>query len=137
MSSPSRTKRGSAATRTSDVDVARRGRRSAPAWPSPRRRIRWPSWIPAGISTSSSTLAASVRPAPVAARAGLLDDAARARAARAGLRADELAEDAARDLLQLARARRTRAGDAIRAGLGAVAVAALAGGRDLDLDRRA
>ena len=34
----------------------RPGRRAAPAWPSPLIRIRWPSWIPRGISTSSVAL---------------------------------------------------------------------------------
>ena len=67
-------------------------------------------------------------------RAGSLGDAAGTAARRAGLRADELAEDAAGDLLQLSVAAAGRAGDAFRSGLGALAVAALARRRDLDLD---
>ena len=65
--------------------------------------------------------------------AGRLGHAARTAAGRARLGADELAEDAAGDLLQLSLAAAGRAGDALRPGLGALAVAALAGRRDLEL----
>src|SRR5581483_10632654 len=59
---PSRTKRSSGRTRTSTQRSPERPP-SAPAWPSPESRIRWPSWMPAGISTSS-VRSSSVRPAP-------------------------------------------------------------------------
>ena len=72
---------------------------------------------------------------PRARRAGRLDDRADPHAGGTRLRADELAEDAARDLLQLALTAAGLTGDALGARLGAFAVAALAGGRDLDLDR--
>ena len=63
-----------------------------------------------------------------------LGDAAGTAACRARLRADELAEDAAGNLLQLSMAVACRAGDFFRSGLGALAVAPLARRRDLDLD---
>jgi hypothetical protein len=65
-------------------------------------RIRWPSWIPAGISTSSSFV--STRAAvPAHAEHGVSTDRwPLPRQGRAGLGADELTEDAARDLLAAA-----------------------------------
>ena len=59
--------------------------------------------------------------------ARLLDPAARAGARRAGLRADELAEDAARHLLQPSGSAAGRAGRDLAAGLRAVPAAARAG----------
>ena len=50
-----------------DAHLARRrrrpDRRATPAWPSPRSRIRWPSWIPAGPRPRASA-ARATRPAP-------------------------------------------------------------------------
>ena len=63
----------------------------------------------------------------VAGVAGRLDDAAEPLAARAGARADELAEDALGDLLHAAGAAAQVARDGGRAGCGAVAAARLAG----------
>ena len=37
---------------------------SPPEWPSPVRRMRWPSWMPSGISTWI-VRSSSVRPDPV------------------------------------------------------------------------
>ena len=51
MSFPSRTNRGSGLTCTSTYTSPARPP-SAPACPSPETRMRWPSWIPAGTSTS-------------------------------------------------------------------------------------
>ena len=75
-------------------------------------------------------------PRAVARLARMLDDAAGAAALRAGRLADELAEDAARDLLEPAGPAAALTGDDVRAGSGAVAAAGLAGGRQLDGDRR-
>ena len=62
-SSPSRTKRGSAL----DADERVRGRPArpprGPAWPSPPRRIRWPSWIP-GRYIDLELRSARTRPPP-------------------------------------------------------------------------
>ena len=66
--------------------------------------------------------------------AGRFGHAAGTAARRAGLRADELAEDAAGNLLQLSLAAAGRTGDLLRSGLGALALAVLARRRDLDLD---
>ena len=68
----------------------------------------------------------------VARRARLLDPAPRARAGGARLRAHELAEDAARHLLQAAGAAAGRARHDGAAGLGPVAAAAAAHGGDLE-----
>ena len=99
------------------------------------------------MSVRSST----TRPAPRHSRARLLDPPARAGARRAGLGADELAEDASRHLLQPPGSVARRAGRDLGARLRAVAPAARAGhgrlerhlardavGRldEVDLDRR-
>ena len=73
----------------------------------------------------------------LAADARRLDDAPGAAAGRARLRAHELAEDAARDLLQLPLPPHVVQVTRSRPRLGALAVAALAGRRDLHLDGRA
>ena len=73
-------------------------------------------------------------PLAVALLARVLDDRAAAAALRARLRADELAEDAARDLLQPAGAAAAVAVPRLRAGLDAVAAAAPAGDRDVERD---
>ena len=71
----------------------------------------------------------------VASSAGGLDHRAGAETRWARLRADELAKDAAGDLLQVAVAAARLAGRPLSAGLGALAFATLAGDSDLDLDR--
>ena len=64
-SSPSRTKRGSRADAHQHVHVAGVAPvRARVAFPG--ERIRWPSWMPGGTSTSSSC-SSSTRPAPLAA----------------------------------------------------------------------
>ena len=84
-------------------------------------------------SSTSSRRSSSTRPAPSQLGARRLDLAAGAAAGRARLRADELAEDAARHLLQPPDAAAGRARRHLAAGLGAVAVAVRA--RDRDLER--
>ena len=66
--------------------------------------------------------------------AGIFGHASGTAARRACLRADELAEDASGNLLELSVAVAGRAGDFFRSGLGALTVAPLARRRDLDLD---
>ena len=131
MSSPSRTKRSSGRTRTLDVDVAGAAAERGPHAPRRSRRIRWPSWMPGGISTVERAFLDD--PAGAAALAArLLDPAAGAGARGAGLGAHELAEDAPRHLLEPPGAAAGRAGRDLRARLGAVAVAARAGDGDLE-----
>src|SRR5438067_13431405 len=78
-------------------------------------------------------------PAPRAAPARILDHPPRAAASPAGLRAHELAERAPRHVLHVAAALAGRARDGARPGLGAAAVAAVAGDAHLHghLARRA
>ena len=92
--------------------------------------------VDAGRDSTSSVRSSSVRPAPshVSHGCSILRPVPLALGARR--RADELAEDAARDLLQPAGAAAALAGRDVRAGLHAVAVARGAGDRDLELDRR-
>src|SRR5207302_4290788 len=71
-------------------------------------------------------------PGAVAALAGPLDDRAGAVAARTAVRADELAERAARDLPDVAGPLARRARDRLRAGLGPGPGAQLARGRDAE-----
>src|SRR5262245_22508730 len=59
---PSRTKRSSGRTCTSTYTSPARPP-AAPTCPSPLSRMRWPSWMPAGISTSS-VRSSNTRPAP-------------------------------------------------------------------------
>src|SRR4029078_8456790 len=71
---------------------------------------------------------------PRAGRGGRLEERTASETGRTGLGADELTEDAARDLLQLALAAAGLAGDALGPRLGALPVADLAGDRHFDLD---
>ena len=71
-------------------------------------------------------------PCAVAALAGPLDDRAGPAAARAAVRADELAERAAGDLLDVPGPLARRARDRLRAGLGPGADAPLARSRDAE-----
>ena len=104
--------------------------------------MRWPSWMPAGISTSSVRVS-STRPAPVAGLARVLDDASaaaavRARPACARSRRRRCARPAAGDRSPSQRVQVDR----VRAGLDAVAVArrarhrGLVGDADLDAPSR-
>ena len=62
MSLPSRTKVGCGSTWTATYTSPERAP-TEPAWPPPEIRICWPSWMPAGISTSI-VRSSIVRPAP-------------------------------------------------------------------------
>ena len=121
MSSPSRSKRGS--RRDVHIDVRVAGDAAArPAWPGPRMPDPL-AVVDPGRDLDVELLRLDRAPVAVAGGAGRLDDGAGAEAGRAGLRAHELAEDAARDLLQLATARAGRARDALGARLGPVTLA--------------
>ena len=106
MSLPSRTKRASGVTRTSDVDVAgAAAERAGVALAGDADAL---AVVDAGRDVDVERRATrATRPAPLALLARVLDDLAAAAAVRARLRADELAEDAARDLLQAAGCRRS------------------------------
>ena len=98
--------------------------------------MRWPLWMPAGTSTSSSPRLE--RAAGAGARlARMLDEDAAAAAPWTGKRANEVAEDAAGHLLQTAGAVALAAGRRARPRLDAVSLADLArhrsvvGNRDL------
>ena len=87
----------------------RRARPSTPAWPSPLSRIRWPSWMPGRDLDLERPLARARGPRRCTSVHGVSILRPEPRARRARLRADELAEDAARDLLQPAGAAARRA----------------------------
>ena len=122
MSLPSRSKRASRRDVHLDVGVAgeaadrcRRGPRRGCG--SAGRRGSRPG------SRPRAPFASIVRPFPLHALQGVSTTVPAPSAGRAGLGADELAEDAPRDLLHLARAAAGLAGDALGPGLGAVPVA--------------
>ena len=93
--------------------------------------MRWPSWMPAGTSTSS-VRDSETRPAPRHCLARVLDDLPAPATVRARVGADELAEDAPRHLVQATAPFAARTGQRLGAGLDAVAAADLAGDRHLE-----
>ncbi len=76
--------------------------------------MRWPSWIPAGTSTSS-VASSTTRPAPSHVPHGDSTTRPGALAARARSLAHDLAEDALRDLLDASRTPAGGTGDGLRA----------------------
>ena len=106
MSSPSRSKRGSRRDVHLDVGVAG-GPPPAPAWPAPRKPDPLAVVDPGRDLDLERPLARACGRRRRSSVHGVSTTLAGAGAGRAGLRAHELAEDAARDLLQPARARRT------------------------------
>ena len=109
-----------------DEEVARRGRRARRRDPRRGRGFAGRRRCPRECRCPPSGRA-SVRPMPVAGGARRLDDTPEPVATRAGAGADELAEDALRDLLHAAGAAADVAGDGSRARSGAVAAAGVAG----------
>ena len=105
-----------------------------PAWPSPLSRIRWPSWMPGG-DVDVELLSLGHAPSPAQSSHGCSTIWPVPPQCGHALLADELAEDAARDLLQPAGAAAGRAGRDRRAGLDAAAGAVRARRGDLERDR--
>ena len=132
MSSPSRTKLGSGCDAHADVDVARAAAELARVALAADPDLL--AVVDAGGNRDVEPALGDLPAAAVAFDARRRDEVAGAAALRARRRAHELAEHAARHLLHATAAAARRARDRRRPGLGAVAVAAVAGDADLERD---